>query len=84
MTPIELETLLKCYYSPEYIPSTRVSESELTTLINDGLVVECNNTYYTTTDRGSLHVKQVCNLPYPTKKSVWIDGGGEVIKESYE
>ena len=83
MTPIELETLLRCYYVPDFIPTTKATDSAIRLLVSNGLVILYDESYVPT-ERGELHVKQLCSLPYPSKKSVWVDGNGEVIREAYK
>ena len=80
MTPVAIELLLKCYYSPapleglEYPAQREVVEN----FIADGLIVPGKESNcYTVTDRGNAHVYQLCNLPYPV--AVWMGGDGKPI-----
>jgi len=79
MTPCDLETLLKCYYLPNYKPTSPATQSAIYKLKGEGLVFLYDDAY-TTTDRGGWHVTQLCNLPYPSKKSFWVDGNGRILE----
>jgi hypothetical protein len=79
----DLEVLFHCHCSPEVHP--RVDSSAVQKSYK--LLEECNlieNLYseeteseYTTTERGRVHIKQLCELPLPN--SAWIDGNGKLI-----
>jgi hypothetical protein len=80
MTPISIEILLKCYYSPEpleFIDST-VTQEIVREFMDDGLIeLGDESGCFKATEKGRAHVEQLCNLPYPV--AVWIGGNGKPI-----
>ena len=69
-TPVELETMLHCYYSPTSIPQTPASSDALAGLIRAGMVEELKDPKYPdgfrATDKGRLFVTALCSVPEPT------------------
>ncbi len=76
MSPLEINFLLHCYYSPE--PHERIDApamgSVVTNLIAEGLIVANGKDIWKTTDRGNAHVEQLCNLPFPRLEWIGYDG----------
>jgi hypothetical protein len=75
-TPVELETLLKCYYIglEEGIITRPPSISDaILTLCSHNLVELDKIKVYKTTDRGAALVKLLCETPLPVEIKKWID-----------
>jgi hypothetical protein len=80
MSPISIEILLKCYYSPEPLEHLEwpAHREVVEDFISDGLIVATVDiNRFAITEMGRAHVEQLCNLPYPM--SVWVGGDGKPI-----
>lgn len=77
MTPQSIEILLSCYYGPANRPMGNHQAEVFVSLVSDGLI-ETEDDYFVTTDRGRAHIQQLCSLPYPTQ--AWINHSGETIR----
>ena len=79
MTPNDIEILIHYHVSPA--PHPRISapavESATLMLQEHGLIHLVDGSYRTT-DRGSAHVQQLCELDFP--RAAWVSAAGEVIK----
>jgi hypothetical protein len=83
MTPLTIEILLHCYYSPEVHPrrdAPAVAEAFLL-LLQSGLIERCpdetSDDRCRTTARGVAHVAQLCCLAWPT--AGWVGADGKLI-----
>lgn len=68
MTPNEIEVLIHCHVTPTVHPRANAPavEDAIQRFLKHGLI-EKDDSYYKTTGRGEVHVKQLCSLPWPTK-----------------
>lgn len=74
MTPVEIEVLLHCYYSPEPIPRLNVPavSSAVQKLHNLKLIEITTDSTYTATSRGRAMVELIKAVPIPIQKTVWV------------
>ena len=82
MTPFEINLLLHIYTTPNPpnnldLPLTK---DTLLSFMENGLIINEGDNLYTVTKRGSAHVNQLCQLPYPVL--VWADKNGDIIEEN--
>lgn len=81
MTPNAIEILLHCYLTPMPHPrrdAPAVQEAIEAFLVEGLIEAEPGSPGgYRTTDRGTAHVKQLCNLPLPEQG--WIGANGMAI-----
>ena len=79
MTPLEVELLLKTYYSSE--PHERMDASGVQkaylNLVTYELIVSKVPGRYTVSVKGRAHVTQICTLGLP--KQTWVGADGELI-----
>jgi predicted transcriptional regulator len=80
---MEMEILLHCYYSPSPPPRIGVPAvyDAIKKMVKQGLVEDGGGPVYPCTSRGKAHVRQLCNLKYPTE--AWVDSNGKVIEKEY-
>lgn len=78
MTPLAIEILLHFHVSPLPHPlsSYPAVAAEIESQLNNGLIEE-EKASYRTTERGNAHIRQLCNLPFPTQ--MWADKDGNKI-----
>ncbi len=78
MTPLELEVLIHCYYSPELHPRFTAPsvEAAYESHIKAELIKPVKE-YFTATEKGKAHIAQILALPLP--KTGWVDKHGEII-----
>ncbi len=85
MTPNSIKVLIHCHCSAHVHPRADAPavQDALQDLEEDGLITRdftdaeraCFDAgAYKTTERGAAHLKQLCQLPYPTARWVSIDG----------
>ncbi len=83
MTPMSIEVLLWCYYSPLPYPDINLNSVQeiILQFLEFKLIVISKTNYefpvYDCTDLGKAHVRQLCNLPLP--KMEFIDHTGKII-----
>ncbi len=84
LTISDLEVLFHCHYSGTHprVDSSEVQKS-YSLLETLGLIEYLyngseNESEYRTTEKGRVHIKQLCELPLPT--SAWVDGNGKLIE----
>ena len=80
MTPLALRILIQFYTSPTSYPNSEFPaiRSEIYNLVFRGLLASCGSDYVVT-DKGRAHVKQLCELPIPFQRLVWVALDGEII-----
>lgn len=78
MTPLAIEILLHFHVSPLPHPLSAYPAvaDEIESQLRDGLIEE-EKASYRTTERGKAHIRQLCNLPFPTQ--MWADKDGNKI-----
>ena len=74
MTPNDIEILIHCYVSPSKHPRYEYNKEVFAGMIADGLIVYKDEGIYQTTEKGAMHVQQLCDLPLPIKQFVGYDG----------
>ena len=80
MTPLAIEILLHFHVSPLPHPLSAYPAiaAEIESQLRDGLIEPAKEGYhYQTTERGKAHIRQLCNLPFPTQ--MWADKDGNKI-----
>lgn len=80
MTPNDIDVLLHYHVSSAAHPritSSAVQDSIEMLIADEMLVKNEKNGLIDTTARGKAHVRQLCNLPYPTQ--VFVNAQGEQI-----
>lgn len=79
MTPSDIEVLLHIHVCPEPHPreSAPAVDAGITRLLGTGLIEPLAVGKYHTTDRGAAHIRQLCQLPFPTVQ--WVGANGEII-----
>lgn len=82
LTPVELTTLLLIYYDPVYAAAPRapavaaaVEKLHKLKLLETDAIASLR-----TTEKGTMHVKQLCTLGLPTEQTTWVDANGEVLE----
>ena len=82
MTPNAIEILLHCHVCPLPHPLREAPAvaSEIQSFLANGMIEDEPGSPggYRTTDRGRLHVQQLCNTPWP--KQAWIGADGKVLE----
>ena len=82
MTPSEIEVLFHCDKRPSIRPMIEMPWvwDAITSLLDQEMIVaaEKKADTYITTDKGSVHISQLCNLALPVP--VWGDANGKIIK----
>lgn len=84
MTPNDIEVLLHCHTRPMIHPRANAPAViiALGLLEAEGLIEKyAGENYYITTELGKAHVSQICNLDWPTKKTVFVGACGKIIED---
>ena len=84
MTPCEIEALIHCYVSPTRHPRFEAPavRDALQGFLDNGMIYsdpDAKDDVYRTTKKGAAHIKQLCDLPYPTQE--WVGADGEIITD---
>ena len=84
MTPNDIEVLLHCHVSPESHPrkdAPAVAQALKMLYANDLIMpdVKGGPGCFNTTERGQKHIQQLCELPWPTKRVLWVNNYGDTI-----
>ena len=84
MSPINIEFLFHSHYSPAVFPrpSPGAAESAAKLLAMNLIQKETITTsgeVYSTTERGRVFVKMLCDLEPPARKTVWSDANGNQV-----
>ena len=80
MTPLSIDILMRCYWSPEPIEDLDYPSQQevIRDFLADGMIEATGEVgRFTVTEKGRAHVEQLCNLPYPV--AVWMGGDGKPI-----
>lgn len=80
-TPLGLTTLLHIFSVAEPLPEAPAVKNAVAAFISLGLIRGNSNKAcgYETTELGQAHVHQLCNLPYPKKRTVFVGMDGKDI-----
>lgn len=84
MTLNDIDVLIHCHVSP--IPHPRIKapavRESIQSFLEAGLIYRSTNeeNIYTTTERGSAHLSQLCNTELPTQ--VWTDQHGRILSDN--
>ncbi len=82
MTPNAIEILIHCYVSPT--PHPRIDApavgEEIAAMLRNDLIAPVKGSpfCYRTTQRGEMHIWQLCEMPLPRR--AWVNAFGEVLE----
>ena len=82
MSPLEIRILLHCYaFCEPWSHMDNAAHVQIFGHLEEEGLIELSDKsgYYNTTSRGSAHVEQLCQLPWPMQ--AWVDSNGKVIGE---
>ncbi len=87
MNPNEIEVLIHCHYSREEHPRVHAAAvSGALSMWQEKGCIEPNDYIkdrYRITERGRAHIAQICNLPLPLSRKVWVTSEGKEIGREF-
>ena len=87
MTPLMIEILIHCHTSPSVNPRFEAPavQEAYQYFLDKGVIEPTGKAdIFKTSQRGRLHMEQLCSLPMPEKKTIWVDRFGMELEEYNE
>lgn len=79
-TPNDIEILIHCYTCPAPHPRIEAGavQETIKRFVSDGIIEQCGEEFYHTTEKGKAWLESILQVPYPTR--AWVDKDNNIIE----